>query len=198
MARVVGHDQTIKSHRTHGHFKKNCGHRLTRWFDSGQKQKKDSVLSVIESIPFYKHITEQSFKKNCNRIKERGTEVNTRTAELCSKQGNTDISELPVIDATTQCEKCKEPNAEGKSFCKYGVIVQELSAENRTNMLKQNSASRDSLERFAVAIRDKTSDKPPSSRSPRSFHRKASFPEGTKLNISKIVRKVWKKGPRRS
>ena len=43
-------------------------------------------------------------------------EVNERTAELHSKDGNTDTTELVVIDETTQCETCKTPNAKGKSL----------------------------------------------------------------------------------
>ena len=42
--------------------------------------------------------------------------MDARKAELYSKPGNTDITELVVIDVTTQCEKCKEHNAKGNSF----------------------------------------------------------------------------------
>ena len=53
-----------------------------------------------------------------------GTEVDARTAELYSREGNTDITELMVIDETTQCDEC-EHNAKGKSFCTCGVTLQE-------------------------------------------------------------------------
>ena len=41
--------------------------------------------------------------------------MNERTAELYSKQGNTDITELVDIDETTQCENCKEHDAKQES-----------------------------------------------------------------------------------
>ena len=63
------------------------------------------------------------------QYQEEGTEVDARTAELYSKQGNIDITEFVVIDETKQCEKCREHNAKGKSFCTGGIILQELSAE---------------------------------------------------------------------
>ena len=47
-------------------------------------------------------------KKAKTSVSRKGTEVEARTAELHSKQGNTDITELIVTDGTTQCEKCKE------------------------------------------------------------------------------------------
>ena len=56
----------------------------------------------------------------------KGTEVNRRTAELCSEQGNTDLSEIMAIDEMMQCKVCKTPNAKGKSFCTRGVTLQEL------------------------------------------------------------------------
>ena len=49
-----------------------------------------------------------------------------------------------------------------------------------------SSTSRDSREQFAVASRDKRSNKPPQSSSPRPSHRKASILEGTN-NFSKVV-----------
>ena len=55
--------------------------------------------------------------------------MGARTAELYSEQGNIDITEFVVIDETKQCEKCKEHNAKGKSFCTGGIILQELLAE---------------------------------------------------------------------
>ena len=79
------------------------------------------------SLPFYKHLTDKSPKKNDFSIKKKSAEGDARTAELYSKQRNSGITELVVIDETTQCEKCTEHNAKGKSFCTCGVILQELS-----------------------------------------------------------------------
>ena len=64
--------------------------------------------------------------KELLQYQEAGTEV---TAELCSKQGNTHITEVVVIDEMAQCEVCEEHNAKGKSFCKCGSMLQELSAD---------------------------------------------------------------------
>ena len=55
---------------------------------------------------------------------EEGTEVDECTAELYCRQGHTDTTGLVVIDETTQCEKCKEHDAEGKPFLSTcGVIL---------------------------------------------------------------------------
>ena len=70
---------------------------------------------------------------------EKGTEVNTRTAKLYSKQGSTDLTVLMVVDEMTQCKVCREHNAEGKSFCKCGSLLHELSAE-KTDTLKETTA----------------------------------------------------------
>ena len=77
--------------------------------------------------------------------------MNARTAELYSEQGNTDLKELMVIDETTQCKKCKEHSAKGKSFRTCGVILQEFSTE-KTNTLKETTAQvMTRLRGFAVA-----------------------------------------------
>ena len=57
--------------------------------------------------------------------------MDAHTVELYSEQGNTDITDLVVINKTAQCGNCKECNA----FCTCGVIVQELSAAH-TKTLK--------------------------------------------------------------
>ena len=56
---------------------------------------------------------------------EKGTEVDVR-AELYSKQGNTDFTELTVLDVMTQCEACKEHNLKGKSSCTQKVLIIKL------------------------------------------------------------------------
>ena len=61
--------------------------------------------------------------KELLQYQEKDTDVDERTAELYSKQGNTDVIELEVIDEMTQCEVCKE---------------QELSAE-KTETLKETT-----------------------------------------------------------
>ena len=144
-ARVDGHEQTILHERPlevaphapaiQADVRASGG----RLLNKGQQQKKGPISSKI-FLSFYKHLTEKSFKKNCFSIKKKGMEVNARTAELYSEQCNTDITELAVIDETTQCEKCKEHNAEGKSFCICGFILQASSAEKRKNMLKDTTA----------------------------------------------------------
>ena len=58
------------------------------------------------------------------RSQEKGTEVDKRTAALYSEQGNLDITELVVIDETTQCEKCQKHDAKGKCF--FAKVVQVI------------------------------------------------------------------------
>ena len=52
-------------------------------------------------------------------------EVDDRTAELYSKQGNCDITELVVTDEVTQCEICEEHMARRMCFCECGSILPE-------------------------------------------------------------------------
>ena len=77
----------------------------------------------------YKLLTENELENKQVQYQEKCTEVDGRTAELYSKQGNIDITEFVVIDEITQCKVCEEYNAKGKSFCTGGTILQELSAE---------------------------------------------------------------------
>ena len=57
---------------------------------------------------------------------------------LYSKQGNTAITELVVLDELTQCNSCKEQFANGKSFLTCGLMLQELSAE-KTETLQETT-----------------------------------------------------------
>ena len=66
-----------------------------------------------------------------------GTDIYERTAGLYSEQGNTDISELMVIDEMTQCDISEEHYAKGKCPCRCGTILRELSA-GTTETLKEN------------------------------------------------------------
>ena len=62
--------------------------------------KRDSISSGLVLIPCNKLLTEKSFKKNYFS--------NTLTAELYIEQGNTDVTELMVIDEMTLCRtRCK-------------------------------------------------------------------------------------------
>ena len=45
--------------------------------------------------------------KELVQYQEIDTEVHKRTAELYSEQGHTDITEIMIIDETTQCKNCK-------------------------------------------------------------------------------------------
>ena len=68
----------------------------------------------------------------------KGTEVKARTGELYSEQGNTDLSELTVIDAMIQCIACKKH--------KRSHSARLLSRKDK-NVEKYSSARHESLER---------------------------------------------------
>ena len=79
--------------------------------------------------------------------------MTTRTAELCSEQGNTDLSELMVIVDMVPCQVLQRYNAKGKSFlhmeqfCKIFRLI-------RKNAKRHNVAGDDMLTRIAVLGRD--------------------------------------------
>ena len=65
------------------------------------------------------------------------------TAELYSKQGNIDTTELADIGKTTQCGKCKEHNAKRKSFCtRVSNSARVISRKDR-NVDRNNCAGSD-------------------------------------------------------
>ena len=70
-------------------------------------------------------------KKELLQYLEKGTEEDECTAELYNKQGNTDITELVLIDEMTQCEACKEHNAKEKSFCTCEPILPGSQTEKK-------------------------------------------------------------------
>ena len=63
----------------------------------------------------------------------------------------TDITELGVIDETTQCEACKAHNAEGKCLCTCGSSLPGLQKEEQET-LKNYKTGADSPEQFVVAL----------------------------------------------
>ena len=77
-----------------------------------------------------KLFTDKRLKQNCFSIKERVSKEHACAAEfLHSEEGNTDITEVIVIDEIARCKVCKEHGANGKSFCKCRIVLQELPAE---------------------------------------------------------------------
>ena len=80
--------------------------------------------------------TKMTSQKNYYSKKKKSTEVDERTAELCSKQGNTDITELVVIDEMPQFKICKEHSTKGPTFCACGSILQELPAQKTETLNK--------------------------------------------------------------
>ena len=100
--------------------------------------KRGSISSRIASIP-KKLFTDKSLKQNCFSIKEHVSEEHACTAEfLHSEEGNTDFTEVIVIDEMTRCKVCKERGANGKSCCTCRIILQELPAE-QTQSLKETT-----------------------------------------------------------
>ena len=76
------------------------------------------VNSILNPLLHRNEIEEELLQYQGKR-----TEVNARTAEMLSEQGNSDLTELVVIGVTTQCEACEEHIAKGESFCTCGVIL---------------------------------------------------------------------------
>ena len=111
--------------------------------------------------------------------------MNTRTVELYTEQGSTDLLELMVIDEMNQWKVCQRHNAKGRSFCTWCHSARFISRKNK-NAERYNSASDDSLQRFVVASWDKSSHRAPQLSKSRSSNRKASFPEGATFIISKV------------
>ena len=68
--------------------------------------RKGSVSSGVVLISFCNQKKECANNEASFSIKKKGVEVDERTAELHSKKGNTDISELVVIDEMTQWSPC--------------------------------------------------------------------------------------------
>ena len=125
----AAHPQTSKaeqkSHRTHWQFNKILGHRLTSCLTQIKKQKMlDLKRNCVNSILRTPH--REELEASLPQFQVKCTEVNTRTAELCSKRGNIDLSELMVIDDLIQCKACKRPVAQGKSFSAH-VDYQQTS-----------------------------------------------------------------------
>ena len=142
-----------------------------RLLDQDQQLKRFHVVrNDVNSIG--KDPRRQELEEGLFQYQEEGTEVDERTAELYSKQGNADI------DETTQCKNCKENNPKYKSFCTCGVILQELSAE-KTKQLKETTAHvmiRFSGFRWQIRTRGMTRHFSQQGKEPR---REVSFPKRT-------------------
>ena len=124
---------TQKSHRTDRQSNQISLHRVTECLTQ-INNKRGSISSRIVLIPLSKRLTEKNLKQNYFSNQDNGTDLGARTAELYSKQGNTDVTELVDIDETAQFEKCNKLSAKESSFCACGVILQELSAEQKKTL----------------------------------------------------------------
>ena len=89
-----------------------------RLLDQGQQQKRLNLIrNCVSSILQAPH-TQEMDKIIC-QYQDKGTEVNARTAELYSKQGNIDITELVVIDTIAKSTmQGVSPSANVVQFCK--------------------------------------------------------------------------------
>ena len=83
--------------------------------------------------------------------------MDTRTAEWYSKPGNTDVTDLVVIEETTQCEKVQRTQCKGKVFLHMWFNSAGVIRRMDEHVERNNSAGNDSLKRFAVANEDKRS-----------------------------------------
>ena len=128
IARVVGYDQTI----LHERRSEVAPHTLAR-----QEDFRASGGRLHD--PDHKHLTEKSLKKiYLLQYQEKGSEVNARTAEWHSAQGNADLSDLMVIDDLVQCKACKI-HSKWKVLLHMWSTLQELPAEE-SKTLKETTA----------------------------------------------------------
>ena len=178
-----------KSHRTHWQFKKISRYRVTGCVTQA-KTKGGSISTGIVLIPFLEVFEEKSLKQNCLSIKYKVREVNTSTAELYIEQGNTDLSDLMVINEMIQCKVCKDSMQKEKIVLHMWSPSARIISRDDKHVEKYSSASDDSLVRFCSGDLTKTSNKAPQSVSPRSSNRKASFPEGTKEEFQRLCREM--------
>ena len=109
--------------------------------------KRDSISSGIVLISFCKPLAEKSWKKELPQYQQMGTEVDARTVELYSKQGNTDIKEHLIIDEMTQCEICDEHHARVESFCKCGQFCQGYKQDMKETLVETTKQVRISQSR---------------------------------------------------
>ena len=58
--------------------------------------------------------------------------MTTRTAELCSEQGNIDLLELMVIVDMVQCQVLHRYNAKGKSFLHVDQFCKKKADKTKT------------------------------------------------------------------
>ena len=118
-----------KSHRTHTGNPSRC--------PCKSKQRRLDLITIcahsFEKALHRNKLEEELLQNQANMY---GREC---TVDLCSDQGNSDVTELMVIDETTQCENCWEHSAHGMSFCTGGVILQEPSAQ-KANTLKETTS----------------------------------------------------------
>ena len=87
-------------------------HRLTDCLTKINVRKAQNIRICSDSILHL--LPREELEEELLQDHEKGIEVNARTAELYSKQGNTDITE---IDETTQCGNCKEHIEKEESYC---------------------------------------------------------------------------------
>ena len=117
IARVVGHEQTV-SDEVPSVVALAIQAIHTDFCASGDRllEKKNNIRTKFGLIQFCVNFVlhcpnQDELTKGPLQYQEKGTEVVAHTAELQSKEGNTDIT-----DETAQCEKCKEHNAKRKVF----------------------------------------------------------------------------------
>ena len=121
IARVVGHEQTVSDELPLVVALAIQAIDADFCASGDQLLQKNNIRKKFDLIQFCVNFVlhcpnQDEPTKGPLQYQEKGTEVVAHTAELQSKEGNTDISEPVVIDETAQCEKCKEHNAKRKVF----------------------------------------------------------------------------------
>ena len=109
LANTMNRSCTRDHHNPHRPFKKISGHRVTSCLTQTEIKKDSIIAGTVDfnlQAPHRKELEEDLLQ--CQR---KDTEVNERIVEMYSELVNTDITELVVIDESSQCETCKRQNA---------------------------------------------------------------------------------------
>ena len=110
IARDVGHDQTVLLERR----SKVAPHAPA--IEADVRASGDRLLDPNQQQKNFKCSSQKRTWRTTSSVSKKMVRRWTRTAELYSKQGSTDITEVGVFEETTQCEKCQAHNANRKSL----------------------------------------------------------------------------------
>ena len=115
-----------KSHRTHWQSKQIPMHRVTDCLT--QINSRGSIHLIRNCVNFiFQAPHRKELESELLHFQEKGTEVDA----LAELQGNTDLTELIVINEMIQGEVCGRHSAKGRSFCTSGHFARTISRKNK-------------------------------------------------------------------